>query len=229
MDTHPHILTNKVLELVSKLVVHSSIKNFLKRYVFRHTNQERFESVEKFYMRLMQLAATYNFTETSSEIKSQLIAGSINDKITRKGLSEPDLSLDKLLQFAKTQELTDSQNKAVRRTSQTTTVNHVNDSRQRGKQPPNRPKQKRIPHYERSYFNCGGNWPHEGGQTQCPARGSRCSICHKTNHFVTCCKNKTMIGLVGIQYTHPLIDRLNAAINTSSTCRPTKTSSTYTH
>ena len=39
----------------------------------------------------------------------------------------------------------------------------------------------------------------------------------------------TMIGLVGIQYTHPLIDRLNAAINTSITCRPTKTSSTYTH
>ncbi len=115
------------------------------RYVFRHTNQERFESVEKFYMRLMQLAATCNFTETSSEIKSQLIAGSINDKITRKGLSEPDLSLDKLLQFAKTLELTDSQNKAVRRTSQTTTVNHVNDSRQRGKQPPNRPKQKRNP------------------------------------------------------------------------------------
>ena len=113
--------------------------------MFRHTNQERFESVEKFYMRLMQLAATCNFTETSSEIKSQLIAGSINDKITRKGLSEPDLSLDKLLQFAKTLELTDSQNKAVRRTSQTTTVNHVNDSRQRGKQPPNRPKQKRNP------------------------------------------------------------------------------------
>ena len=72
------------------------------RYVFRHNNQERFESVEKFYMRLMQLAATCNFTETSSEIKSQLIAGSINDNITRKGLSEPDLSLDEFLQFAKT-------------------------------------------------------------------------------------------------------------------------------
>ena len=159
------------------------------RYVFRHTNQERFESVEKFYMRLMQLAATCNFTETSSEIKSQLIAGSINDKITRNGLSEPDLSLDKLLQFAKTLELTDSQNKAVRGTSQTTTVNHVNDSRQRGKQPPNRPKQKRVPHDGRSCFNCGAKWPHEGGQTQCPARGSRCSICHKTNHFAKCCKS----------------------------------------
>ena len=140
-------------------------------------------------MRLMQLAATCNFTETSSDIKSQLIAGSINDKTTRKGLSEPDLSLDKLLQFAKTLELTDSQNKAVRRTSQTTTVNHVNDSRQRGKQLPNRPKQKRIPPDERSCFNCGAKWPHEGGQTQCPARGSRCSICHKTNHFAKCCKS----------------------------------------
>ena len=33
---------------------------------------------------------------------------------------------------------------------------------------------------------------------------------------------------VGIQYTHPLIDRLNAAINTSITYRPTKTS-TYVY
>ena len=93
------------------------------------------------------------------------------------------------MQFAKTLELTDSQNKAVRGTSQTTTVNHVNDSRQRGKQPPNRPKQKCVPHDERSCFNCGAKWPHEGGQTQCPARGSRCSICHKTNHFAKCCKS----------------------------------------
>ena len=139
-------------------------------------------------MRLMQLAETCNFTETNSEIKSQLIADSINDKITRNGLSEPDLPLDKLFQFAKTLEITDSRNKAVRGTSQTTTVNHVNDSPQRGKQPPNRPKQKRISHDDRSCFNCAGKWSHEGGQTTCPSYGSRCTICQKINHFTKCCK-----------------------------------------
>ena len=44
-------------------------------------------------LNLVKLAATCNFTETSSEIKSQLIAGSINDKITRKGPSHSEINL----------------------------------------------------------------------------------------------------------------------------------------
>ena len=38
----------------------------------------------------------------NAEIKSQLIAGSADDKTTCKGLSEPDVSLGKLLQNAET-------------------------------------------------------------------------------------------------------------------------------
>ena len=63
----------------------------------RKTNQERFESMEKLHRRLIHLTEICNYTETNCEIKSQLIAGSIKDIITRKGPNEPDPSLDKLL------------------------------------------------------------------------------------------------------------------------------------
>ena len=197
------------------------------RYVFRHTNQERFESVEKFSMRLMQLAVTCNFTETISEIKSQLIAGSINDKITRKGLSEPDISLNKLLQFAKTLELTDIKTRpfAERRRRQPpiksmTAASGVN----------NRPIDQSRNAYRTTKERVST------AAASGPTREDRRSalLVNPDARFVTRLiisprATRTMIGLVGIQYTHPLIDRLNAAINTSITCRPTKTSSTYTH
>ena len=55
------------------------------RYLFRRCRQEKGENIDQFYARLRQLAATCNFQENSREIKSQLIAGSSIEKLTRKG------------------------------------------------------------------------------------------------------------------------------------------------
>ena len=35
---------------------------------------------------------------------------------------------------------------------------------------------------------CGGNFPHEGGRTNCPAYGKTCSNCQKPNHFSSVCR-----------------------------------------
>ena len=153
------------------------------RYQFRHTNQEQYETIEKYYTRLMQIAAMCNFADTNAELKSQLIAGCSDDKTTRKGLSEPDVTLDTLLQFAKTLELTDKQHKTVR---QTAPINKICGDPPKRKQQVCRQQQK---HTSRPCFNCGGSWPHPGGQQQCPARGVTCKRCHKLNHFAKWCKS----------------------------------------
>lgn len=38
--------------------------------------------------------------------------------------------------------------------------------------------------------NCGGSFPHPGGQSACPAIGLACKSCGKPNHFAHCCFNK---------------------------------------
>ena len=36
-------------------------------------------------------------------------------------------------------------------------------------------------------MNCGGNWPHIGGQNRCPARNKTCRSCNKLHHFASVC------------------------------------------
>ena len=42
------------------------------RYQFCHTNQEQYESIDKYYTRLMQIAATYNFMDTNAKLKNNM-------------------------------------------------------------------------------------------------------------------------------------------------------------
>ena len=43
---------------------------------------------------------------------------------------------------------------------------------------------------KKSCFNCGKQWPHQGGPRKCPAFGKQCMRCRKRNHFVNYCKSK---------------------------------------
>ena len=36
--------------------------------------------------------------------------------------------------------------------------------------------------------NCGGNWPHEP-KDSCPAKGKECSLCKRSGHFASMCRN----------------------------------------
>ena len=46
---------------------------------------------------------------------------------------------------------------------------------------------------EKSCFNCGKHWPHQGGPRKCPAFGKQCTRCGRRNHFAKCCKSKQEI------------------------------------
>ena len=46
---------------------------------------------------------------------------------------------------------------------------------------------------EKSCFNCGKHWPHQGGPRKCPAFGRQCTRCGRRNHFARCCRSKQEI------------------------------------
>ena len=100
LDTDETVFSKVVTDISDYLSLKQNKE--LQRYLFHHTNQEKYGSKEKYYILLMQQAAMCDFTDTNAEIKSQLIAGSGDERATLKELSEPRVTLGKLQQFAKT-------------------------------------------------------------------------------------------------------------------------------
>lgn len=160
----------------------------MQKYTFRHKIQQS-THIEEFYQDLYQLAKTCNFTNAESEIKSQLIVGCKSSKVREKGLSTPEMSLNALLQYAKTIELAEDFNKRINNDQ----VQKIGTNTTFGKKQHKRHDQsfhgkERL--HNISCRNCGGKWPHPGGQSNSPAHGKTCHNCRKVNHFSSMCKNK---------------------------------------
>ncbi|KAJ7993992.1 hypothetical protein DPEC_G00261320 [Dallia pectoralis] len=101
--------------------------------------------------------------------------------LRRRTLREPNDSLDNLLEYGRTLELSEQQAagmeqnvpasvNAVHQTGRTVT------SRNAGGAKPNA-----------QCRNCGGKYPHDG---ECPAKGKDCNACRKLNHFTKQCMSK---------------------------------------
>ena len=141
------------------------------RYLFKHTIQDM-DDIDDLYSELKQLAVTCQFADVNAEVKSQMISGCSLDKVRDKGLSDPDVTLEQLLQFARNIQMTQSHSKRIKEK----TVNAVHAKRtfpRKGAEPahrqPNRPDNKRKK--DKVCLNCGGPWPHKGGIKNCPAKG----------------------------------------------------------
>ena len=183
------------------------------RYVFRQATQEASESASAFYARLRALSALCEFLEPEDEIKSQLISGAASVKVTKKGLSEPNLTMGELLQFMKTMEISDNQTQRLRngrsKTHAEDAESHtpaaaeasVNAMHRSGPQRrhKSKPQGTRSQPLQRQHApqrstekcrNCGHAWPHRGGQGNCPARGVSCNNCHKLGHFEKVCQSR---------------------------------------
>ena len=83
------------------------------RYLFKQTMQTT-SDIDEFYSTLRQLAETCQFAQQDAEIKSQLILGCKLDKVRDKGLSDPDVTLQQLLQYARNLEVTQAHSKAMK-------------------------------------------------------------------------------------------------------------------
>ncbi|KAK7933590.1 hypothetical protein WMY93_004486 [Mugilogobius chulae] len=153
-------------------------------YLFRKAVQEPGENLDTYHTRLRILAKNCEFTDTTAEIKTQIIQSCSSSRLRRKALREPDLTLEDILNHGRACELSEMQATGME-TGSVATVNklfhktgHKNPSRgnwQPRKQPTNRCR------------NCGGNYPHDG---DCPAKNKECKACGKLNHFARQCRSQ---------------------------------------
>ena len=76
---------------------------------FRQTRQGEAEGIDQYYIRLKNLADSYDFHDIDKEIKSQIVQCGISLRIRKKALRDPSLTLDKLLQWVGAKEVTITQ------------------------------------------------------------------------------------------------------------------------
>ena len=164
------------------------------KYEFRHLKQNPGETLEKFVSRLRALAATCEFAEPDSEIKSQVISGCQSQKLRRKGLSEPTWDLTRLIDCGRAIETSDMQAKDIERATastanmvlEDTSVNSLtNNCTACGR----RHAFGQCRAYGKECNNCGGKG-HFALTPQCPARGKMCPKCSKPNHLASKCRGK---------------------------------------
>ena len=122
-----------------------------------------------------------DFTDTNADIKSQLIAGSGDERATLKELSEPRVTLGKLQQFAKTLDNIQSEDynppnsncQQLRRDSPWLT--HPTGCQHKKQTPPSR-----------TCFNCGVSWPHPEESINAPPEGLCRMISGPQFHHAPC-------------------------------------------
>jgi len=122
------------------------------KYTFRHMQQSG-DNIDSFYNELRQVATTCAFTSADSEIKSQLISGCKSHKVRQKGLSEPTITLVKLLEYARTLEVTEEHAKKIESATKNS-VSRVQDQPQRSSQ---RPRRRQTPANKLTFPECSGN------------------------------------------------------------------------
>ena len=74
------------------------------RYVFRNESQSASQTIDSYYTKLKGLAKHCEFADIDGEIFSQIIQRCSDNHVHEKGLSEPDLSLQNLLLYARSRE-----------------------------------------------------------------------------------------------------------------------------
>ena len=70
-------------------------------YKFRQAKQEKGEDITAFYIRLKQLPRTCEFADSDKEIKSQIVQNCESSRLRRKALSDPEMTLVKLIDTAR--------------------------------------------------------------------------------------------------------------------------------
>jgi len=78
-------------------------------FQFRQASQNSSESLDSFYTRLRQLAATCDFHNMDREIKGQIILSCRSSRVRRKALRDADLTLKDILDFGRSMMTADLQ------------------------------------------------------------------------------------------------------------------------
>jgi len=174
-------------------------------YVFRQAKQENNESLSAFHTRLRQFAVTCEFGDVDREIKTQIVQSCSSHKLRAKALENPSYTLARLLDAGKAMELSKTQaaniednqsvNKPFPRRGNRSRRNRKSnkDGGRKSDKKPHDHKSRNGGHADQTSpkcRNCGGDYPHQGGKTSCPAHQATCRGCGKLNHFEAVCRSK---------------------------------------
>ncbi|VDI15600.1 Hypothetical predicted protein, partial [Mytilus galloprovincialis] len=160
-------------------------------YKFRQAKQTSDETIDSFHTRLRQLAVNCEFTETSKEVKSQIIQGCHSTRLRRKALRE-DTTLEGLISSARALELSEKQATEIEQ-SDKQSANAVRKGVGKRRNGPRFLQTQTDQNVKKKTTcrNCGGDFPHAN---KCPAFGKSCNSCKKLNHFASVCRSKRMDG-----------------------------------
>lgn len=187
-----------------------SFKATYEIYVFRQAKQESNESISAFHTRLRQLAVTCEFADVDRGIKTQIVQSCSSHKLRTKALENLSYTLTQLLDAGRAMELSQKQ---AANADESQTVNKLssqggyrnqrnwnakagtNKDGGRATDMKSRNRKSRGDGHEIRKSsdkcpNCGGDYPHPGEKTSCPAYQATCRGCGKLNQFEAVCRSK---------------------------------------
>ena len=154
---------------------------------FRQARQEPGETVDAFCVRLRKLASTCDFADLDRELKTQIFCGCTSKRLQRRSARE-EMTLDKLLELARSLELADMQVSAMEN-NDSQNVNFV----KKGKSGARKFTQSRnkFQSHGKNGGKCGQcGYDKHSSKEECPARGQECKACGGKGHFASVCWKK---------------------------------------
>ena len=163
------------------------------RFVFYSCKQQKGESVESFYGRLIELAEKCNLGSEETTLIPDAIILNMLDHETQKELLKETVEPPKALEIAIQMEMgaQNQQKKNQNLMSGTTSVNFINSNPVRNRNANGASTKRdftRYPTFPQNYqytsvcANCGLRWSHNHKQI-CPANGKKCNNCGIMGHF----------------------------------------------
>ena len=149
---------------------------------FRDTVQHLNENIDAYYVRLKTAAAACEFTSPDDEILLQLIQGCI-DKRAKIKATQDTITLADMLKFLRSIETTCEASKtSYKKEEGACKIEYAYKLDYKKHHNTNKPSSTS----DKKCFRCGGSYPHA---KECRAKGQKCNLCGKLDHFAKYCKS----------------------------------------
>ena len=161
------------------------------RHVFRKEKQKEGETVGQYITRLRTLikVCDYRDDQIHEFIRDQVVEGCKSHRLRTKLLARRQLTLDNVIDMATAMEASEHEASQMDgdRSDKAFTISHQNRGGYRGRGRA-RGRGHQVNSRVLKCWGCGKAYPHDGGESSCPAFNEECHKCHRTGHFQKFCK-----------------------------------------